>query len=720
MSAARKKSQKPGLESIAAELREENQKLSEQLIEMERIQKIREERREREYRMKYLSFINCIADPVFIYDAITYKFLHCNEAAVENYGYSKEEILTMTPFDLHRQEEFEKVRANIDKRIVRWGNTYTHITKDRRERIVEITASDIYFDGKPAWMSVVHDITDRELMEEELQKYRFQLEEKVNERTIEVLLANKKLKQEVLERKKAEQAILESERKMRNIIEKSRDGIILVDENGSIIQWNSGQETIYGTKRAMVVGKKIWDVQFQHEPKTRRNEENHKKIEKIWADFYETGVNPFKNDLHVSRIERPDGHLRDIQQLYFMIETDNGVMMACTTRDISDKLLMEKQLTQSQKMEAMGTLAGGIAHDFNNLLGGIIGYTDLAIRKADKDAPLQKYLGQVLTASRRATDLVKQILTFSRSEDEEQRKPVQLGLIVKEALKLLRSTLPVNIEIISRIEAKDCFILANPTQFHQVIMNLCTNAIHAMKDNGGIMEVKLIEESIEDPVYKGIKPGPHLRLTVSDTGCGIKQELLDKIFDPFFTTKKPGEGTGMGLAVVHGIVEGHHGHISVFSKEGQGTTFSILVPIIVDVIHKQEKEEKDIPRGDERILLVEDDAYLAEAEKKMLEELGYKVTALTSSVEAFEIFQKLSDRFDIIITDYAMPKMTGVQLIRKVRSINPDIPVIICTGFSKEVQQQKIGSLGIGEIIMKPIELGYIANSIRRLLEERT
>jgi two-component system cell cycle sensor histidine kinase/response regulator CckA len=718
MSAVRKKSQKPGLELIVEELRDENRELSEQVREMERIQKIREERREREYRMKYLSFINCIADPVFIYDAITYKFLHCNEAAIDNYGYTKEEILVMTPFDLHRPEDFENVRENIDKRIVRWGDTYTHLTKDRRERIVEITATDIYFDGKPAWMSVVHDITERNLLEEELHKYRFQLEEMVNERTIEVLLANKQLKQEVLERKKAELAILESEKKVRNIIEKSRDGIILVDENGSIIQWNSGQETIYGTKRAMVVGKKIWNVQFQHEPKAQRNEENHKNIEKIWADFYQTGVNPFKNDLHVSRIERPDGNLRDVQQLYFTIETDNGVMMACTTRDITEKLLMEKQLTQTQKMEAMGILAGGIAHDFNNVLGGIIGYTDLALRRADKDTQLKKYLDQVLTASRRATDLVKQILTFSRGDDMEKKEPVQLSIIVKEALKLLRSTLPETIEIISKIEARGCFILANPTQFHQVIMNLCTNAIHAMKEQGGIMEVRLTEETIEDSVYKGIKPGPHVRLTVSDTGCGIKQELLDKIFDPFFTTKKPGEGTGMGLAVVHGIVEGHQGHISVFSKEGQGTTFSILVPTIVDVIHKPEKAEQDIPRGNERILLVEDDAYLAEAEKKMLEELGYKVTALTSSVEALEIFQKLPDRFDIIIADYAMPKMTGLQMIRKIRSISPDIPVIICTGYSKVVQQQKIASLGIGEIIMKPIELGYIANSIRRLLEK--
>jgi two-component system cell cycle sensor histidine kinase/response regulator CckA len=718
MSTARKKTQKPGFELIVEELRKENRELSEQIRETERIQKIREERREREYRMKYLSLINCIAEPVFIYDAITYKFLHCNEAAVDNYGYTKKEILDITPFDLHKPVDFEKVRENIDKRIVRWGNTYTHLTKDRRERIVEITATDIYFDGKPAWMSVVRDITQRNLMEEELQKYRFQLEEMVNERTIEVLLANKKLKQEIQERKKAELAILESERKVRNIIEKSRDGIILVDEYGSIIQWNSGQETIYGTKRAMVVGKKIWDVQFQHEPKTRRNEENHKKIKELWEDFFKTGINPFKNDLQVSRVERPDGNLRDVQQLYFTIETDNGVMMACTTRDITDKLLMEKQLTQTQKMEAMGTLAGGIAHDFNNVLGGIIGYTDLALRKTDRDSPLKKYLDQVLTASRRATDLVKQILTFSRSDDKEKKEPVQLSLIVKEAIKLLHSTLPETIEIISRIETKNCFILANPTQFHQVIMNLCTNAAHAMRDNGGIMEVKLTEEDIEDPVYKGIKPGPHVRLTVSDTGFGIKPEHLDKIFDPFFTTKNPGEGTGMGLAVVHGIVEGHNGHISVFSKEGQGTTFSILVPIVVDFIHKQEKKGQDIPGGDERILLVEDDAYLAEAEKKMLEELGYSVTALTSSVEAFEIFQKLPDRFDIIIADYAMPKMTGLQLIRKIRSISPDIPVILCTGYSKVIQQQKIEPLGIEEIIMKPIELEFIANSIRRLLEK--
>jgi len=718
MSSVRKKTVKSHPESSSTGLRKENKELRSRLAEIEHIQRIREEKREREHRMKYLSMINCIADPVFIYDAITYRFLHCNEAVLDNYGYSKEEILSMTPFDLHRPEDFEEVRKNIDKRIAGSAGTFTHFTKDHKPRMVEITSTDIYFDEKPAWMIIAHDITERTMMEMELKKYRSHLEEMVNERTIEVLLANKQLKEQVQERIKAELAIMESEKKFRDLIEKSRDGIILVDEKGSIIEWNSGQENIYGPKRAMVVGKKIWDVQFQHEPSEIRNEKKYKEIKGQWQNFFKTGNNPFKNDLLINRIETSQKKIKDIQQLYFTIETDQGAMMACTTRDITEKLLMEKQLIQTQKMEAMGTLAGGIAHDFNNVLGGIIGYTDLALRKIPKDSPVRRYLDQVLTASHRATDLVKQILTFSRQEAEEKKVPVQLGGIVNEALKLLHSTVSETIEIISKIEASDSYIQANPTQFHQVIMNLCTNAAHAIGEKEGIIEVKLTEEIIDDGLYKGLKPGPHLRLTINDTGQGIKAEHLEKIFDPFFTTKKPGEGTGMGLAVVHGIIEGHHGHISVFSQEGEGTTFSILVPIIVDFIHTKEKSEAPIPGGNESILLVEDDTYLCEAEKKMLQELGYKVTALISSTEAYEIFRKLPERFNIIISDYAMPKMTGLQLIQKIRPIRPNIPVIICTGYDKVASLKKTTPLKESEIILKPIELGNIANTIRRLLDK--
>jgi PAS domain S-box-containing protein len=654
---------------------------------------------------------------VFIYDAVSYKFLHCNEAAIKNYGYAKEEILLLTPFDLHKPEDFELVRNNIDKKSSGKPNTYTHLTKDRRERIVEIMTTDIYFDKNPAWMSIVHDITERIHMEEELQKYKFRLEEMVNERTIEMLLANKKLRLEIQERKKAEQAILASEEKFRNIIEKSLDGIFLVDEKGSIIEWNKGAEKISGLNRAAVIGKKIWDVQFQQQPKAERSEQNLNKLKETWENFFKTKINPFRNDLQVSKIERPDSRLRDIQQLYFSIDTDKGVMMTCNTRDITDKLEMENQLMQTQKMEAMGTLAGGIAHDFNNILGGIIGYTDLAMMKIDEDSPIRKYLKQVLTASRRATDLVRQILTFSRREEKE-KEPVQIALILKEGLKLLRSSLPSSIDIVSKIEAIDSFILADPTQIHQVIMNLCTNAAHAMKEKGGIMEVRLIEEIIPDSLYKGLTPGPHVRLTISDTGYGIKTEHLDRIFDPFFTTKKAGEGTGMGLAVVHGIVESHNGNISVYSKEGQGTTFSVLLPVTVEVIRGQESEEEEIPTGSERILLVEDDIALGEAEKNLLAELGYEVTLMSGGVEALEIFQKLPQRFDLIITDYSMPKMRGDQLIRRVRAIEEDIPAILCTGYSKVIAPKKAEELGIDEVIMKPLELGKIARSIRRLLDK--
>ena len=710
--------------AASASPREDSQRgskgLHQQLKEIIKIQEKKDRKRVQETRKKYYSYLDKIADPVFIYDALSYRFLHCNESFIKNYGYSEEEILSMTPFELHRPEEFERVRKNIDKRTGDTPITFTFFTKDRRQRIVEIMTEDIFFEGNPAWMTIVHDITEHIVMEEELKKYRHRLEEMVDERTVEVLITNKKLQQEVLERKKGEQTILESENKFRNIIEKSLDGIILVDEKGSIIEWNSGQENIYGIERAMVVGKKIWDVQFQHEPKPKKENDNYKKIKNVWEKFFKTGVNPFQNKLQVSKIERPDGQLRDIQQLYFTIETDKGkgFMMACTTRDITARLVMEKQLIQSQKMEAMGTLAGGIAHDFNNILGGIIGYTELAVRTLDKKAPVQKYLKQVLTASKRASDLVKQILIFSRREKKE-KEPVQMSLIVKEAIKLLRSSLPATIEIVSKIKDNKSFILADPTQIHQVIMNLCTNAAHAMKDKGGIMEVRLNNETVEHGLYKELNAGPHLRLSISDTGHGIKQEMIDKIFEPFFTTKKAEEGTGMGLAVVHGIVKSQNGNISVYSKEGQGTTFSILFPIVVDVIHKQEKQEEEIPRGNERILLVEDDSSLADAEKKLIEELGYKVTKVTSGIEAFEIFRKVPNRFDIIITDYSMPKMTGGELISKIRSIKPGIPIILCTGFSHVITPAKVRSIGIGDIIMKPIELGQIAKSIRKLLDKK-
>jgi PAS domain S-box-containing protein len=710
-----KEIKKPVSSMSKDELRQEVRELQHQVKEFKKLQAEKERRIEKEDLLRSRAIFESIVDPVFIYDALSYKFLHCNEAAVDNYGYSREEILSMTPFDLYRPEDFEMVRKTVDKKAAGSAVVHTHLTKDRRERIVEVSTSEVFFQGTAAWMTIAHDITERRLMEEELDRHKYRLEEMVNERTLEVLIANKKLKEEILERKKAEQGILESEKKFRSVIAKFLSGVVLVNEKGSIIEWNLAQEKIYGIQRSMVVGNKIWEVLSRHEPYKGKSNGERKNLKSLWEKFLESGENPFKTNPYISTIVKADGKLRDIQQLYFSIPTDEGIVGVVTTSDITEKLELEKQLMQAGKMEAMGTMAGGIAHDFNNILAAIIGYTDLTMRNTDKDAPTRRYLDQVLTASRRAADLVKQILTFSRP-DHREKEPLRVSSIVKEALKLLRSTIPTTIEIVSRLKAEDCYVNADPTQLHQVIMNLCTNAWHAMKETGGLIEVGLSEETVEAGLYKDVEAGPYVRLTVSDTGHGIKQEQLEKIFDPFYSTKKSGEGTGMGLAVVHRIVQNHKGNISVFSKEGEGTLFSILLPMAVNVVVKEEAAEEDIPGGEERILLVEDDEPLAEAVKTLLEELGYTVTAMSNGVEAFEVFQKVPDRFDFIITDYTMPRMTGAQLTRKIRSIRSDIPVILCTGHNQVITPQRAESLGIGEIIMKPIELGHIARSIRKLL----
>ncbi|MCU0285097.1 MAG: PAS domain S-box protein [Acidobacteria bacterium] len=675
--------------------------------------------KERENKQKYYSLFNHIADPVLIFDATSYHFLDCNEAVIKKYKYTKEEILSMTPFDLHKPEEFERLRANIDSRMSGATYTYTHLTKDRRHLRVEVSSAEIYYEGTPAWLWIAHEITERVNLEEELRRYRSRLEEMVDERTAEVKIANKKLEMEIHERKKAQLAIQKNEKKFRNIIEKSLDGILLVDEKGIIIEWNLGQENIYGTNRAMVIGKYIWDVQYQYEPKENKVKENYKLKKETWENFFETKVNPFQNDLQVSRIERPDGEQRDIQQLYFPIDTEKGVMMGCSTRDITRNLVLEKQLLQAQKMEAIGTLAGGIAHDFNNMLGAIMGYSDLAKRRLEESHPVQKYMDQVIIATKRASDLIKQILTFSR-QDKRVKEVVHISSIVKEVLKLIRSSLPATIDIIAKIEPKKIVVMADPTQIHQVIMNLCTNAAHAMREKGGVLEVQLSEEDVEPGLYKGLKAGPCVRLTVSDTGHGIKPELRDKIFEPFFTTKKIGEGTGMGLAVVHGIIENLEGNISVYSELGKGTTFSILLPRVVESVIIKEKTENETPLGTERILLVEDDVPLAAAEKELLEGLGYKVTAMKCGVEALEIIKTVPDRFDIIITDFTMPRMTGVQLTQKIRACGAAIPVILCTGYSEVISEQEAKELGIGDIIQKPIDLDKIAKSIRLLIDKRS
>jgi len=379
---------------------------------------------------------------------------------------------------------------------------------------------------------------------------------------------------------------------------------------------------------------------------------------------------------------------------------------------------LETRLQQAQKMEAIGTLAGGIAHDFNNILTAVLGYSELAADDAEDGTLLHSNLQEVITAGNRAKDLVKQILAFSRRADQEL-KPVHVDLIVKEAVKLIRASLPSTIEIELNLASKSA-TLADPTQIHQVLMNLCTNAHHAMRENGGVLTVSLSDITIDagfESHKLDLATGGYLCLQVKDTGHGMPEEVRARIFDPFFTTKERDKGTGMGLAVVHGIVKSHGGAICVHSKPGKGTSFTIYLPLIRAEVKKTAGTGTKLPTGDECILFVDDEKTLVDLGRQMLERLGYRVECRTSSIEALELFKNRPDQFDLVITDMTMPNLTGDKLTRQIMNIRPDIPVILCTGFSEQIGEESAKELGIREFIFKPLEMEKLAGTVRKVLD---
>ena len=382
---------------------------------------------------------------------------------------------------------------------------------------------------------------------------------------------------------------------------------------------------------------------------------------------------------------------------------------------------LQAQLLQAQKMEAIGTLAGGIAHDFNNILGAILGYTEILSDHIPPESIATEYLDKVMMASQRAAGLVKQILAFSRQANIK-RVPLNPSHIVEEAIKFLRPSLPSTITINQSIDTASRLILADPTQVHQILMNLCTNAFHAMEHTGGILEISLeVQElSQENLQYQPeVHPSKFVLFSVGDTGLGIDPEILDKIFNPYFTTKEVGKGTGMGLAISHGIVASYGGFITCESEIGRGTVFRVYFPAIEEVIISKVKPVDVVATsGKERILLIDDEKMLADLGKTMLERLGYEVTALTSSLEALAIFQNQPDLFDAIITDQTMPGMTGIELSRKILEIRPKIPIILCTGYCTLTFEEQAKIIGIKEFVEKPMTKIVIAKLLRGVLDE--
>jgi signal transduction histidine kinase/ActR/RegA family two-component response regulator len=390
--------------------------------------------------------------------------------------------------------------------------------------------------------------------------------------------------------------------------------------------------------------------------------------------------------------------------------------------EIEERKMLEERLRQSQKMEAIGTLAGGIAHDFNNILAGIIGFSEMVEEDLPEGSVLRGYMTNVLKASFRGRDLVKQILAFSR-KTEHSRDIISVGPVVKETVKLLRSSLPSSLELVLEPSARNDHVHASAVELQQILMNLVTNAARAIGDNGGRVRISLSDEDIKPNsalIDSDLKPGDYLKLSIADTGTGMSADVMLRIFEPFYTTRRLGEGTGMGLAVVYGIVKSLNGTVTVESEEGSGSTFHVYIPQVKRAVELTPEMPLKIARGKERILCVDDEELLVRLNTDILEKLGYTVTALNDSTEALNVFLSDPFAFDLVITDQTMPKLSGLRLAREILRIRRDIPIILCTGHSDAVSPEIVRDAGIKMFIMKPLARKELADAIRSVLENRT
>jgi PAS domain S-box-containing protein len=513
---------------------------------------------------------------------------------------------------------------------------------------------------------------------------------------------------DITERKLAENALRESEERYRSLFESAGDAIFVMKDE-VIVDCNSRALEIFDCSREDVIGNRPQDFSPPVQPDG--SETTAKARGKISAAI--NGESQQFEWLHSKKSGAT--FLAEVSLSLFQIE---GVPhLLAIVRDISERRDLERRLMQAQKMEAIGTLAGGIAHDFNNILSIMMGYTEVALLQIPRDSAAVECLRQVLTAGERAGHLVAQILTFSRKADDKP-KPCELGSIVKETLKFLRASFPSTIKFLESISPVAPVIM-DPTQIHQVVMNLCTNAYHAMEKRGGVLEVALEEVPVGalGENQTGLPAGRYARLTVSDSGEGIPPEIRDRIFEPYFTTKEAGKGTGLGLALVHGIVTKAGGSIKLHSAPGMGTTFQVYLPLAATSgVAAGSEPAPEALRGTERILVVDDEPLVANMTLEMLEALGYAVTAATDSAEALERFCRDPGAFDLVITDLTMPKLTGEELVRELRAVRPRLPVILCTGFSEQLTEERLWDLGIADILMKPVPRERLSVAIRQAL----
>ncbi len=541
----------------------------------------------------------------------------------------------------------------------------------------------------------------------------------VNDMRINLNDSYSHLKGEILERKQAEASLRENEGRLKTLVNTIPDLVWLKNLEGVYLSCNSKFERLFGAKEAHIVGRT--DYEF---------------VDKRLADFFRekdraamaAGV-PITNEENV--VYADDGHGEILETVKAPMYNYQGqcVGILGIARDISDRKKQEAeqaklkiQLQQSQKMEAIGTLAGGIAHDFNNILYPLIGFAEMLQEDLPRESHNQESVTQILQAAMRAKDLVKQILAFSRHSSQEL-KPLRLQSILKETLTLLNASIPKTIDIQTQIDAACGMVVADATKIHQVVMNLAINAYHAMEESGGQLTIVLEQTQLDaiPQVLSELLPGNYARLKIIDTGTGIEQSLMDKIFDPYFTTKETNKGTGLGLSVVQGIIKSCNGAIHVYSEPDKGTEVHLYLPIMKKMKEMDSSNLSEPSQGGtETILIVDDEEMIVEMEKLMLERLGYHVTPLTGSVEALARFKENPGAFDLVITDMTMPRMTGIQLANELKSIRPDIPVIICSGFSDQINSDTSKALGIQGYLMKPVIKRELAATIRVVLDDYT
>ena len=631
----------------------------------------------RRERKRYQSLFEASPDAVILLQGLT--IIDCNPTTCTIFASTREAIIGRTILDFSpATQEGNDISYLLADRITQQSPhnrlqafECIHKTSDGRlfDAEVRLKPFDIY-GGEPLLVAFVRDITERKRTEAALRLTQFAFD-------------------------KASFAIFRSGR------------------GSSILNVNEQACRSLGYSAEELCGMSLFDIDPQLTPET---------LQDLRQKRNEHGAIVFE-----SQHRAKNGRIFPVQVTTNLLVYAGEEYSIAFVRDITEeknnekhKEVMEAHFRQAQRMEALGTLAGGIAHDFNNILTAILGYTDLAKLASMGNGHVQEYLVPLHAAGVRAKNLVQQVLTFSKQGNIEKR-PVDIGRVIIEALGLLKSTIPAKVELLPNIKGNSGIVFANETQIHQVVMNLCTNASHAMEKDGGRLEIDLVPLIITDKDaanYPVLHIGHYLKLMVIDTGHGINPELLPRIFEPYFTTKPPGEGTGLGLATVHGIIKDHGGSIRVYSEVDSGTSFHIFLPLVDSEPSPTLLSEGILVRGSETILYVDDEKYLIDLAKELLEGLGYTVETRASSIDAYEAFRAHPDKYDLVICDMAMPKMTGMDLAEKIVTLQPHMPIILCTGFSTRQNEDRLKLLGIRKVLMKPVTLMKLATAVRGALDE--